>query len=115
MPKPSKVPEPKLLIEEKSQEISKPTIVLDESPECVSDSSSELVEIADISEPVSEDDVMEVEDISSSPVTIPSRKIRARVLSDTSSNGENSFLIPPPPQLLILHNFKLNGSYIFNF
>ena len=114
MPKPSKVPEPKLLIEEKSQEISKPTIVLDESPECVSDSSSELVEIADISEPVSEDDVMEVEDISSSPVTIPSRKIRARVLSDTSSNGENSFLIPPP-QLLILHNFKLNGSYIFNF
>jgi len=114
MPKPSKVPEPKLLIEEKSQEISKPTIVLEESPECVSDSSSELVEIADPPEPVSEDDVMEVEDTSSSPVTIPSRKIRARVLSDTSSNGESSFL-SPPPKLLILHNFKLNVSYIFNF
>ena len=100
MPKPAKVPEPELLIEEKLQEIPEPAIVLDESPECVSDSSSELVEITDPPEPLSEDDVMEVDDTSYPPVTNPSRRIRARVLSDTSSNGENLFLSPPPPPRL---------------
>ena len=100
LPKPIRLSDPVILIPEPEPSSPEPAIVLDESPECVSDSSSELVEIKESPHPRprarSEDDTVEVVDTSSTPLPNPSKKTRGiRILSESSCDfGELNYGLP---------------------